>query len=278
MRIVVATVFALLPVAIRAFSPTRFASSGRVSSSLEMSTIAVIGASGLTAQECIYLALEDGDKVIGLTRNPAKCVIPQGSGGDKAGEKFNNENLTLIGGDVTKKEDVDKIFAAGKVDGVVIALGGKTKDVGDTMLRDGTGTIINAMKENGVKRLAVVTSIGAGDSESQAPFFFKMLMYTAMKKIFVDKNAQEEIVQTQGDALEWCIVRPGGLTVEPPTGVINVIEGEAGSIARGDVARFCLDALSVEDFPYLGQTPCISSVGGTSWVKDRTGKARGMAE
>ena len=32
---------------------------------------------------------------------------------------------------------------------------------------------------------------------------------------------------------------PGGLTVEKPTGVINVIEGEAGSIARADVADFC---------------------------------------
>ena len=29
--------------------------------------------------------------------------------------------------------------------------------------------------------MSVVTSIGAGDSENQAPFFFKMLMYTVMK-------------------------------------------------------------------------------------------------
>lgn len=38
------------------------------STSLAMSTIAVIGASGLTASECVYQALLDGDKVIGLTR------------------------------------------------------------------------------------------------------------------------------------------------------------------------------------------------------------------
>jgi hypothetical protein len=60
-----------------------------------------------------------------------------------------------------------------------------------------------------------------------------------------------------------------------PTGVINVIKGEAGSIARADVAQFCLDAVTVEDFPYIGQAPCISSVGGTSWVKDRSAAARG---
>jgi len=31
-------------------------------------TIAVIGASGLTASECVYQALNNGDAVVGLTR------------------------------------------------------------------------------------------------------------------------------------------------------------------------------------------------------------------
>ena len=33
-------------------------------------------------------------------------------------------------------------------------------------------------------------------------------------------------------------------------GVINVIEGEAGSIARADVADFCIGAILEKDFPY----------------------------
>jgi uncharacterized protein YbjT (DUF2867 family) len=182
--------------------------------------------------------------------------------------------LTVIGGDVTKMADVEKVFAAApQIDGVIVALGGKTADVGETMLTDGTKNVIAAMKAKGVKRLAVVTSIGAGDSESQAPFFFKVLMWTAMKKIFTDKNNQEAVV-AQSD-LEYCIVRPGGLTVDAPTGIINVIKGEAGSISRADVADFCLGAVTQPDFPYIGQAPCISSVGGTSWVKDRSAKARG---
>ena len=246
------------------------------SSALCMKTIAVFGASGLTASECVYQALQNGDMVIGLTRNPSKLVIPKGSGGDKAGEKLESPNLILIGGDVTKAQDVAKVFdAAPTVDGVIVALGGKTADVGDTMLTDGTNNIIEAMKKKGVKRLAVVTSIGAGDSERQAPFVFKILMNTVMKKIFVDKNNQEKAVQ--GSGLEWCIVRPGGLTVDPPLGVINVIDGEAGSIPRADVAQFCLDAVEDDNFPYIGKAPCISSVGGTSWVKDRSKKARGEA-
>jgi uncharacterized protein YbjT (DUF2867 family) len=230
------------------------------SSALCMKTIAVLGASGLTGSECVYQALKDGDNVIGLTRNPSKLKIPKGSGGANADQPLTDPKLTMIAGDVTKKADVDKVFENGDIDGVIVALGGKTSEVGETMLTDGTNNIIAAMKDKGVKRLAVVTSIGAGDSENQAPFFFKVLMWTAMKKIFLDKNNQEAAVAKSG--LEYCIVRPGGLTVDPPTGVINVIEGEAGSIPRADVAQFCLDAVRVDDFPYIGKAPCISSVGG----------------
>jgi len=243
-----------------------------------MKTIAVFGASGLTASECVYQALKSGDTVIGMTRNPDNLKIPKGSGGASEGEALTDPNLIMIKGDVTNAADVAKVFDAAAVDGVIVALGGKTKDVGDTMLTDGTKNVIAAMKEKDVKRLAVITSVGAGDSENQAPFFFKMLMMTAMRKIFTDKNNQEKVVQNSG--LEYCIVRPGGLTIDPPTGIINVIDGEAGSIPRADVAKFCLDAVDVDDtdFPYIGKAPCISSVGGTSWVKDRSMAARGEKE
>lgn len=40
----------------------------RNDSRLCMKTIAVFGASGLTASECVYQALQNGDSVIGLTR------------------------------------------------------------------------------------------------------------------------------------------------------------------------------------------------------------------
>jgi hypothetical protein len=46
----------------------RRVSSHRIDTSLCMKTIAVFGASGLTAQECVYQALKNGDNVVGLTR------------------------------------------------------------------------------------------------------------------------------------------------------------------------------------------------------------------
>ena len=100
----------LLPAALlgtaAAFAPASRAAT-RASTSLD-ATIAVFGASGLTAQECVFQALKDGDKVVGLTRNPSNCKIPKGSGGADAEKPIDDPNLTLIAGDVTKAADVAK--------------------------------------------------------------------------------------------------------------------------------------------------------------------------
>lgn len=208
-----------------------------------------------------------------LARDPSKMLIPEGSGGVNGDKPLVDARLKVITGDVTNQRDVDAVFeSADDIEGVIVALGGKTKDVGPTMLTDGTTAIINGMKKKSTaKRIAVVTSIGTGDSENQAPLMFKALMYTAMRSIFADKNRQEELFTKPtgpGHDLEYCIVRPGGLGKGAPTGVINVIDGQAGSIQRADVASFCLGAVLDKGFQYIRKTPCISSIGGTGWRKE----------
>eukprot|EP00633_Aureoumbra_lagunensis_P001794 CAMPEP_0197288866 /NCGR_PEP_ID=MMETSP0890-20130614/6042_1 /TAXON_ID=44058 ORGANISM="Aureoumbra lagunensis, Strain CCMP1510" /NCGR_SAMPLE_ID=MMETSP0890 /ASSEMBLY_ACC=CAM_ASM_000533 /LENGTH=249 /DNA_ID=CAMNT_0042759885 /DNA_START=159 /DNA_END=908 /DNA_ORIENTATION=- len=239
-------------------------------------SIAVFGATGLTGREVTYQLLAQDVPVRALCRDPSKLVTPLGSCGEDGANKIvENDNLFKFKGDVTKLDDVEKIFETNDVTGVVISLGGKTSDVGKTMLTDGTTNVIQCMKKYDVSRIAVVTSIGTGDSSNQAPFFFKVLMGTVMRSIFEDKNNQEKLfTQGIGSDLDWTIVRPGGLTVEPPTGVINVIDGEAGSIARADVASFCIGAVLDDDWEYVRKTPCISSTGGTAWTKDRSANAR----
>jgi hypothetical protein len=158
-------------------------------------------------------------------RTPSKVVVPPGSGGEvKAGQPMSSKDLEIITGDVTKAEDVNKVFASGDIEGVVVALGGRTSEVGQTMLRDGTRNIINAMKNNKVDKVAVVTSIGTGDSYDQAPFVFKLVMWTVLKDAFVDKNAQEDLFKAGdiGGDLKWTIVRPAGLGLGAPTGNYKV--------------------------------------------------------
>jgi len=237
-------------------------------------SVAVFGASGGTGSEAVLQALERGEDVTCLVRDRSKLKSPRSAAGFTADAAFNSDKLTVTTGSVTNKADVDKIFDGQDVTGVVVALGGKTKDVGPTMLEDGTANIIAACKANGVKRISVVTTIGAGDSMEQAPWAFRLLMMTVMSSIMADKNKQEALfLAGPGAELEYCIVRPGGLKSEPPNGIVNVIDGEAGAINRADVAAFCLDAVLEEDFAFVRQTPCISSnmgAGFQSVLKDKS--------
>lgn len=238
-------------------------------------TLTVVAADVLDALMTLnWQGLQANFNIVVLARDPSKMLIPPGSGGARANLPLVDPRLTIVQGDVTKQDSVDAAFrAAGEnIAGVIVSLGGKTKLVGKTMLTDGTTCIIDAMKRlSKTKRIAVVTSIGTGDSERQAPFTFKVLMYTVMKSIFADKNNQEKLFTEAtgpGHDLDYCVVRPGGLGNGPPTGVVNVIDGQAGSIHRSDVATFLLGAVTDTNFPYLRQTPCISSTGGTGWVKE----------
>lgn len=178
----------------------------------DQSNIVVIGGTGGTGSECVVQALKRGAKVTVLARDPSKMRQPPGSGGASEGQPVSHPNLTVVQGSVTSAADVAKCITSDTT-GVVVSLGGKTKDVGKTMLTDGTLNVINAMKAVGVKRVAVVTSIGAGDSADQAPFVFKILMATVMRSIFDDKNNQEQLFlgpAGPGRDLDFCIVRPGG--------------------------------------------------------------------
>jgi len=220
----------------------------------QMGTIAVFGGGGGVGSEAVFQGLNNGDKVVTLVRDAAKVVVPPGSGGEvKAGQKLESPDLRVVVGDVTKAEDVDSVFENGDVTGVVVALGGKTSEVGVTMLQDGTKNIINSMEKKGVKRISIVTSIGANDSYDQAPFLFKVLMWTALKDQFADKNVQEDLLlKGPGSGLEYTIVRPAGLGKGPPTGAYQILAPDApetaGSIERSDVAGFCLRALKEDTY------------------------------
>merc|ERR1719379_270481 len=244
-------------------------------------TIAVFGASGRTGSEVVLQALERGEKVSCLVRDRTRLKPPRDNAelGLKKGSMINfgpstNDNIYRTQGSVLNPADVGDVFKDKDITGVVVAIGGKTREVGLTLLRDGTSNIIPACKKYGVKRIVVVSTIGAGDTMDQAPWTFKILMKTMMQKIMDDKNAQEALFfDGPGAELDYCILRPGGLKQGEPTGIVNVIDGEAGAINRSDVAAFCLDAVLDPDFAYLRQAVCISSdkgAGFKSLMSDKT--------
>jgi len=58
-------------------------------------------------------------------------------------------------------------------------------------LSDGTKNIIAAMKKHGVRRLLVVSSIGAGDSKGQGVWWVKAFYRYMLKYVIWDKDTQE---------------------------------------------------------------------------------------
>jgi nucleoside-diphosphate-sugar epimerase len=266
----VATIFSAASFSRTATQPLVLAARTR-RASVAVSTIAVFGASGGTGSEVVLQAMERGEKVSCLVRDRRNLEAPRSVNGLREGSMVGfspstNDMMSVTEGTVLNRADVDEVFEGKNVTGVVVVIGGKTRQVGPTLLQDGTTHIIAACKAYGVKRISVVSTIGAGDSMDQAPWTFKILMNTVMKTVMVDKNAQEALFfEGPGADLDFCIARPGGLKMGSPTGTVNVIDGEAGAINRADLASFCLDAVLEPDFQYLQQAVCISSDKGSGF-------------
>jgi putative NADH-flavin reductase len=115
------------------------------------------------------------------------------------------------------------------------------------------------MHETAVKRLIIVTGVGAGDSKNHGGFLYdKIFNPIFLRTIYEDKNRQEQLVKASG--LDWTIVRPAVLTDGSKTGKYRALTDlsgvTAGKIARADVADFILDELKTDQF--LRQTPLLT--------------------
>lgn len=204
--------------------------------------IAVFGATGGTGRQVVEQALAAGNQVTALVRNPARLTLA-------------NANLTVVTGNVLDAANVEETLQG--ADAVVVSLG-NTDSNPDTIVSQGTQVIVAAVQRMGApRRIVVVSSLGVGESKDQVPFAFKLLMKSVLRKPMEDKERQEALVKAS--ALDWTIVRPGGLTNGPATGRYQSgldPKISAGQVSRADVAAFVLKQLT--DSTYLHQAPAIS--------------------
>jgi putative NADH-flavin reductase len=205
--------------------------------------IAVFGSTGKTGIEVVKQALEQGHTVTAFVRDPARLPIE-------------NDNLTFATGDVFDAASVAE--AVEGQDAVVCALGAGQELKKTTVRTDGTVNIISAMQAHDVKRLAVVTAMGIGESWDDLSFFNKLFFATLLRSARNDHGTQEAAVKESG--LDWTIVRPSGLTDTPRTGEYAVgerISAETSRIPRADVADLILKAL--QEKLYVGKAVTITN-------------------
>lgn len=202
--------------------------------------IAIFGASGKTGILIVYQALNQGLIVTAFARQSSKVTIQ-------------HKNLRVIQGDIREYEKV-KLAVEGQ-DAVLCALG-VDKNKPNTLLSDGTRSILQAMEATGVNRFICMSS--AGILGNDGGFWFgKIIMPLFLKHVFEDKKRQVNVIRES--KAEWVIIRPTGLTDAPKTFTYKINPGipTSWSIPRADVADFMLKLITNKK--YDGTMPAISS-------------------
>jgi putative NADH-flavin reductase len=206
--------------------------------------ILIIGASQGIGRQLLDQALVARHTVTAMARHTAKIPQPR-------------EGLRVLAGDILDPAVVRQALAGQEAVCLTIGVGITFKPV--TVFSRGTQNVLAAMAEQGLRRLMVVTGIGAGDSKGHGGFLYDRIFNPLLlRTIYEDKDRQEALIRA-ADA-DWTIVRPGFLTNGPLTGKYRVISDltgvTAGKISRADVAHFMLQELA--ENRYLGQTPLLT--------------------
>jgi uncharacterized protein YbjT (DUF2867 family) len=207
----------------------------------------VLGANGPTGRLTVQQALDRGFAVTALTRRPESFPIA-------------HERLTVVGGDATDAATMDTAITG--CDAVISTIGTaytwKPVDVYSASGR----LVVDAMRRAGLRRLIVVTSMGAprehhGGGVAQT-LLLRLLRMTFTRTLYDDMLRLERIVSTSG--LDWTIVRPPGLSDDPGTGyaIADTRIDEPG-MARSDLAALLLD--QVTDTAWMHRTAGVATPG-----------------
>ncbi len=210
--------------------------------------VVVFGASGGIGATLVQLAAAAGHQLTVVSRKPME--LPAGA--------------RLVLGDVLDPAVVDGAIAG--QDAVLSALGIRRKNQANPMsplaspadFTERTArSITSAMKKHGVTRVIAVSASGVGDSRPGLNAMMRfMIRYTNVGANYRDLEEMEKVYAASG--LDWCCVRPTGLTHGSVTRRVARLEGFPFNawIARADVAWWMVEHLSAE--LSTDRTPTIS--------------------
>src|SRR5215208_5819530 len=192
--------------------------------------VLVAGAHGKTARRLVRMLKEGGHEVRGLVRKEEQMPDVESDGAEPALVDLEAEEVEGTLGRAVEGCDAI-VFAAGAGPGS----GAARKE---TMDYGGAAKLVEAAERHGVRRYLMLSSMGAGNPEGGSE---------AMQPYLLAKARADERLQMS--ALDYTIIRPGGLTEEEGTGRIEATEhlGRRGEISRDDVARTFAEALELEN-------------------------------
>lgn len=209
--------------------------------------VIVFGASGHVGAYFVRLAAERGHRVTAVVRGQTQHETPSG--------------VELVRGDV-----LDPAFARSVVPGhdtVVSGVGmryahpwAKRRSPDDLTAR-ATANLVGAMRAAGVRRIAIVSAAGVGDSRPGLNVTMRVMLAVSNVGVAYADLERAEAVLRESD-LDWQAVRPTRLTHAARTDRVRLADRFAttGSIGREDVAAFMLREL--EQPAFTSRTPLIT--------------------
>lgn len=188
--------------------------------------VLILGGTRGTGLEVAKILAARGDPVTALVREASDASALESLG------------VKIIRGNALDQAAVDAAMGSGEIGAVINTLGGKR---GETPRPDieGTKNMITGAGKAGIKRVLMVTAIGAGDSQAAvAPKVLEVL-----GQVLDMKTIAENMLIDAG--LDYTILRPGGMTSEPAGGTAIRTEdhGVMGVISRADLALLVVDCL-----------------------------------
>ena len=193
-----------------------------------MMNIALFGATGRSGRAIISAAQAAGHSVVAHVREGSEL-------------KASGASVTIVQGSLNDPATLDHMLAG--CDCAISAMG-TTDRKANTILSDATCHVIAGLERAGINRLVCITSMGCGDSKAQVrSMIMRLVIRTVAKEIWADKDRQEQAIAAS--ALDYLLVRPGGLTDKPASGDFLVLTpeqrpGKGQMLSRHDVAQFCL--------------------------------------
>lgn len=189
--------------------------------------VTVFGANGATGRHVVEQALERGDEVQAVVRDPGSITL-------------RHERLTVVRGDVLAPATIEV-----RGDVVVSCIGARSRNAG-RIASDGTANIVAAMKRAGKKRIVSISAAPLGEAEPGAGWFTRFL-YRTLWRLF--RDLYEDLRRMEAglrDAdVDWTVMRPPRLTNGPRTKRYRTaLDANVGStISRADLASEMLRVL-----------------------------------
>ncbi len=204
--------------------------------------VAIFGTTGKVGKHLLDQALQRGDEVTALVRDPSKLKTQR------------HERLKVVQSDVLDAKEVEQAVIG--TDAVLSALG-HTKISSKDVLSEGIKNIVAAMNKHGVRRLVSLTGAGVRDPKDEPKLVDSIigsLLKLLQRDLLEDSIGQARVIQQSG--LDWVIVRAPVLTEGEKKGEyrIGYVGKESGTkLSRADVADFMLKQTT--DDTYLRQAP-----------------------